>query len=471
MDKYTGVFQDSAGNLNVAGTATVRVTSALSDTLVPIYSSDSLAASKSNPFTLPSSGKIEFHARNGRVRVKVINGAIETLVDEMVMNAGVYYGTLAARPSAGSADRLYISSDAGTYYDNGSAWVELAVSLASLRTQAIGGGQAMVNGTLVASVNANALTFAIKTLAGTDPSPTDPVYIIFRNATSATGDYTVLGLTAATSFTVSSGSTLGSSDGKFRIWVVGFNDGGTFRLGVIQCVSGTAHPVLSARTVDSIYPLAGQGIASSTAEGGAGGADTAGTFYTGVAVTSKAYAVLGYATYEVAMTAGAYATVPSRLDPFRVGMPLPGYVIQTKRTVTGAVATGTTTIPNDDTVPQDSEGDQYMTVELDPDSGANAIRLQAVVNGAISAGSPMAAALYRTAETQAYVAVQQEAAANVPKQLHLDYLLLAPATTNTIYEVRAGPSTAGTMTFNGVSAGRKYGGVMNSYIQADEIMT
>lgn len=125
MDKYTGFAQESDGDLIVTGTPTVRVTSALTDTLVSIYSSDSLAAPKANPFTLPVNGKIEFHARNGKYRVKLINGATETLIDEVVLNAGVTYGTLAARPAAGLADRLYVATNVGrVYYDNGSAWKE-----------------------------------------------------------------------------------------------------------------------------------------------------------------------------------------------------------------------------------------------------------------------------------------------------------------------------------------------------------
>jgi hypothetical protein len=84
-------------------------------------------------------------------------------------------------------------------------------------------------------------------------------------------------MTAATSLVVSSGSTLGAANNTpFRLWLVGFNDAGTFRLGVVNCLSGT-----------SIYPLGQFPIASSTAEGGAGAADSAQVFYTGTAVAAK----------------------------------------------------------------------------------------------------------------------------------------------------------------------------------------
>jgi hypothetical protein len=161
-------------------------------------------------------------------------------------------------------------------------------------------GVAMVNGTLTASVGSSALTIAIKTKAGADPSATDPVSVYFRNVTEATGDYTVITLTAATSLVISSGSTMGTASGTAsRLWIVGFNDGGTFRLGAINTAT-------SAEIGDDV-------LSSSTAEGGAGAADSAGVIYTGTAVTSKAMRVLGYVESTQA-TAGTWATAPSKIQ-------------------------------------------------------------------------------------------------------------------------------------------------------------
>lgn len=465
MDKFTGFAQESDGDLIVSGTPTVRVTLANSDTLASIYSSDSTGAAKTNPFALPTNGRIEFWARNGKYRVKLINGAVETLIDEVVLNAGVTYGTLAGRPAAGSADRLYVSSDAGTYYDNGTVWVELPVNLASLRTQAISGGYPMLNGTLVPSVAANALSIAIKTLAGTDPSPTDPVYFLFRSATAATGDYTVLALTAATSFTVSNGSTLGALSGvAFRIWVVGFNDGGTFRLGVINCTVAAADGAKS-------FDLGRFPIASSTAEGGGGGADSLGTFYTGAAVASKAFVILGYVTYESGLAAaGTWSAAPTGTELYHRGVPLPGTPLQYTKYQLGSVQTGTTTIPNDDTIPQSNEGASFFIAGITPSSAANQVRIRARLNAAISAGSPMAMALFQDSITNALSAVQQGATVDVMDQMVLDHWMVAGTTSGITFRLRAGPSTAGTMTVNGAAGVRKYGGVMTSTLEVEEIM-
>lgn len=155
-----------------------------------------------------------------------------------------------------------------------------------------------INLSIAVSVAANALTIAAKGHDGNDPSSSNKVYVPFRSGTANSGDTEVLTLTAAASLTVSSGSTLGTSNGvAATLLVVAFNDGGTFRLGVIN---PTTLPVKD-------------GIASSTAEGGAGAADTANTIYTGAAVTSKAMRVLCAITITEA-TAGTWASAPTTVQ-------------------------------------------------------------------------------------------------------------------------------------------------------------
>lgn len=319
------------------------------------------------------------------------------------------------------------------------------------------------NLTLVPTVGSNALTIAIKGEDGNDPSTANPVIISFRNATVATGDVSYLVLTAATSVVVSSGSTLGTSNSvAFKIWIVGFNDGGTFRLGVINCLSGT-----------SIYPLAGFGIASSTAEGGAGAADSAQVFYTGTAVTSKAYKVLGYVSYESGLaTAGTYASAPTRTQLFNQDVKLPGVFVQTLYNSDSAVATGTTTIPNDDTIPQNTEGDQYMSQAITPTSAGNVVYIEhegQYFNSA--AGAPrMVAALFQDSTANALAAAAVIVDNNGARRLSLRHSMLAGTTSSTTFKVRAGGTAAGTTTFNGESAARLFGGVYNSLLRVTEIM-
>ena len=176
------------------------------------------------------------------------------------------------------------------------------------------------NLTIAASRAGSAETIALKTKAGSDPSASDPITIAFRNATVGTGDYTVLTITAATSLTISSGSTLGMTNSvPARLWLVGFNDGGTFRLGIVNSLT---------LWDDQVY--------SSTAEGGAGGADSAGVIYTGTGVTSKACRVLGYLDYTLS-TVGTWDTAPTKIQIFGPNIPANNIGI----TVTVASTSGT----------------------------------------------------------------------------------------------------------------------------------
>lgn len=186
-------------------------------------------------------------------------------------------------------------------------------------------GLNLVGGSIVCSVAASALTIAIKTDSGADPSPADPVNVVFRNVTAATGDSAQLSLTAATSLVVTSGATLGSSNAtSFRVWVVGFNDAGTFRLGVVNCC--TKGGALN-NSPTRIFPLDTWNPKSSTLM--AATSDNAATYYTGTAVTAKPFTVLGFLDFDTGQTtAGTWAAVPTRIALWRMGMPLPGNMIQ-----------------------------------------------------------------------------------------------------------------------------------------------
>src|SRR5258706_7973472 len=163
-----------------------------------------------------------------------------TFINELVSTNPI--GASDLRSQGDDHLRLVKSVLKNTFLDTFTAGVYLpkstsaanALVLTTLKN--LGPAIGMINGTLVASVAGSALTIAIKTLAGTDPSATDPVYVAFRNATLATGDYNILAITAATSLVISSGSTVGATNNvAFRLWIVGFNDAGTFRLGAVNC--------------------------------------------------------------------------------------------------------------------------------------------------------------------------------------------------------------------------------------------
>lgn len=324
------------------------------------------------------------------------------------------------------------------------------------------GFDAALNLGLAASVAANALTIAIKGADGNDPSATNPVLIPFRSPTAATGTPVIRSLTAALSLTVSSGSTLGATSGQaFRLWVVIFDDGGTLRLGVINC-----------STASAIHPLP-EYLASSTAEGGAGGADSAGVIYTGSAVTTKAYRIVGYLEWASGLTtAGTWDAAPTIVQLFGPGVKRPGEIVQTVVAVDSAYATGSTTVPFDDTIPQNTEGVQFMSQAITPAAAANLLEIEhkGTYTNSNAAGS-FVLALFKDSEANALAAMfdGREAVANRACLMSLTHTRVAGGTSESTFKVRCGSASAGTHAFNGVT-GRLFGGSMASYLKITERM-
>lgn len=194
---------------------------------------------------------------------------------------------------------------------------------------------------LAASVSGNALTISIKGADGNDPSASNAVDLLFGSATAATGTPVSRSHTAAASLVISSGSTMGAVSGvAFHLWIVDFDDGGTLRVGAINRIVGGASPTRS-------FPVNDGTLASSTAEGGAGGADSAGVFYTGTGVTSKAYRILGYMEWSSGLaTAGTWNVGPTKIRLYGPGVPAPGSIVHTEHLYdsTGASTTSTSLV-------------------------------------------------------------------------------------------------------------------------------
>jgi hypothetical protein len=139
-----------------------------------------------------------------------------------------------------------------------------------------------------ASVAANAMTISASGLT-----------LDFRNTTLGSGTVTTVSGTPA-NLVISSGSTLGTvSAVASRIVVIALNNAGTIELAAVNISGGTQ--------------LDETNLISTTAEGGAGAADSASVVYSTTARTSVAYRVIGYIDSTQA-TAGTWATAPSTIQ-------------------------------------------------------------------------------------------------------------------------------------------------------------
>ena len=324
-----------------------------------------------------------------------------------------------------------------------------------------------INGKLLHTRAGNAETVAIKNRAGNDPSAADPVWVAIRDVTAGDDSLTWLKLTAACSVTISFGSTSGALSGEaFRLWFMLFNDAGTPRLGFVRATTGTNAAGWST------MPLSAWGIASSTAEGGAGTADSAQVIYTGTAVTSKPYALLGYATWESGLgAAGTWNTAPSRRQLFGPGVPLPGSRLGTSITKTSSYATGTTIVPLDDTMPQNTEGDQFMSHVTASGSAANLMELGLQVTFSCSIASNSTGSIFQDASANPLTTVGMGSGNGTILVFPLRDTCIAGTTASVTNKFRLGNTGATATYLNGIAAARLYGGAANSHMMGTEIMS
>lgn len=297
------------------------------------------------------------------------DGAVKTIINAgtnpIVLKDASTSSTAANRFDFGADITLAAKQSATIRYDGtdsrwkleaataGGAVAAGAVTAQTLAASGLGASVSMVNGAIAESHAGSAVTFALKTLAGADPTAGDPVLFVFPDGA---GGFVVRTVIAAMSLVISSGSSLGigATSQAFRIWIGAFDDGGTVRL----CAGVFSVPGTSLQT----YPV-NEGVpGSSTAEGGAGAADSPGVLYTGTAVTAKFFRLIGYADYETGLASpGAWASSPTRIMQVGPGGPRPGTRLQRKRFNTSTPTTTTST----------SYVDSNLSVTITPTSPIN----------------------------------------------------------------------------------------------------
>ena len=146
-----------------------------------------------------------------------------------------------------------------------------------------------------------------------------------------------------------------------------------------------------------------------------------------------------------------------------------GKVVQVVNVQTGAVATGTTVMPYDDTIPQNTEGNEYMTLAITPTSATNKLKIEVVINASGSVPMWIVAGLFQDSTASAIAGtLRNDSNATELKPLTISYYMAAGTTSATTFKIRVGLDRSGTTTFNGISAGRELGGVYYSSITITE---
>lgn len=145
-------------------------------------------------------------------------------------------------------------------------------------------------------------------------------------------------------------------------------------------------------------------------------------------------------------------------------------VVGIANTQTGTVATGTTQMPADNTIPQNTEGDQYMTLSYTPTSATNKLQIIVEAYGSCGANGNMSIALFRDTTANALAATTQYTVGGPTNNYAgtLSHTMTSGTTSAIAFKVRIGMDQPGTFTFNGRSGNQVFGGVGASSITITE---
>jgi len=139
---------------------------------------------------------------------------------------------------------------------------------------------------------------------------------------------------------------------------------------------------------------------------------------------------------------------------------------QIVNTTTGTLATGTTLIPADATIPQITEGNQYMSLSITPKNASSTLEIDVVANLGSSVGNWVVAALFRDSTANAVaVGAAYQTTAGGSQVITFKYIVSAVSVSATTFTVRGGGASAGTTSFNAL-----YGGSLASSITIKEYL-
>jgi len=144
-------------------------------------------------------------------------------------------------------------------------------------------------------------------------------------------------------------------------------------------------------------------------------------------------------------------------------------IIARSRTDYSGVSTGTTVMIRDDTIPQNTEGDQYMAIQFTPASATNRLVIEVMAQVANGGTQQIIMALFQDTTANALFAVsERDVGVNEEHQINLKHEMVAGTTSQIEFKIRIGSDQAATTTFNGYSGGRLFGDIPKSYIAVTE---
>jgi len=281
----TVIINGSSGITNVNGTAAAPAETGTDTDSGIVYGTNtvSLATSGTAALTVDASQNVSIGTASvgGKLTVAGAAGGVAGYFTDST-NSSLVVATLTGGVTLGTdgGGQIHLAT-------NGSAAVNRRLSIDASGNVTFTNAFSKIF-SISASVAANALTISAS-----------PLSLDFRSTTLGSGTITTVAGTPA-NLVISSGSTLGTVSGQqSKIVVLAMNNAGTIELAAVNISGGNQ--------------LDETNLISTTAEGGAGAADSANVIYSTTARSNLAYRVIGF-IQSTQTTAGTWATAPSTIQ-------------------------------------------------------------------------------------------------------------------------------------------------------------
>ena len=152
------------------------------------------------------------------------------------------------------------------------------------------------------------------------------------------------------------------------------------------------------------------------------------------------------------------------------GSPQSGGVIQVVNSSSGAVATGSTAMSTNNTIPQNTAGTEFLTVTITPKFSTSKLLVFGQMYLTTNTTTSLAMAIFQDSTANALAAAAfYDPTATGQMTFPISVFVTAGTTSATTFKIRAGTSGGNTVTFNGNGGTRDFGGVACSSITVMEI--
>ena len=289
------------------------------------------------------------------------------------------------------------------------------------------------------------------------------------SAAPSNGGYVVREITSDTALVLSSGSSLGTLiNEESRVYVAAIDNNGTVEAAVYNPKAYVS--TNTAVRVTQLYRPAESATLSTTAEGGAGGADSAATMYSTSARTGVYLRRLGYFDVRLGSTSGNWSNNPKDVTVIGPGVPVTGDIIQEVATYTYSNPKSTTnTCPSDGTIPQISEGalGLWATMTHTKDTNPVLVESQALM-ATNQAAASLCTHLHVNSALDAILTGGGNGTANCPMTVYMSALFATTSAGATgYYVIYSGDTSA--ISYGGDSGASAYGPTDNTNLVIKEI--